>query len=63
MKLSIFEYKTEHPLRFKLLKKWIQIGLPIRRLKNTIAHELHVEIIIRLLEAIENDKNLSTKRF
>ncbi len=61
MKLSIFEYKTEHPFRFKLLKKWIQIGLPIRRLKNTIAHELHVEIIIRLLEAIENDKNLSTK--
>jgi len=30
-------------------------------LKNTISHEIHVEIIIRLLEAIENDKNLSNK--
>lgn len=62
MILSIFTYKTDYPFRFKILKKWIQIGLPIKRLKNTIAHEIHVEIIIRLLEAIENNNNPSDKQ-
>ena len=62
MNLSIFTYKTDHPFRFKILKKWIQAGLPIKRLKNTIVHEIHVEIIIRLLEAIESNNNLSEKQ-
>ncbi len=60
MQFTLYAYLSKHPVQMKAVQYWLKLNLPVpSAIKRQLANEIHAEMIIRLMDILVKEGELS----
>ena len=60
MQFTLYAYLSKHPVQMKAVQYWLKLNLPVpSAVQRQLANELHAEMIIRLMDILVKEGDLS----
>ena len=63
MRFTLYTYLEKHPVQMKAVQLWLKLNLPVPSgIKRQLANEIHAEMIVRLMDILVREGELTIER-